>query len=321
MGEHSSVADNRNLRSDARRSPVDCLIIGGGPAGLTAAIYCARFLLSTLVVDAGGGRATSIPRTHNHAGFPGGIPGQKLIDRIAEQAIENGAAIERGRITALRVAGDHFEADMDGEMFRARTVLIATGITDRRPPMPKAIHDEALKTGLIRYCPICDGYEVRDKRIAVIGTGDHGAREATFLRSFSHNVTLVAGAGPHELPAEQRAALESLDVAIVDGPIDELLIEGQSLLVRIGNRKRWFDTAYPALGADIHSDLAVLLGADAREGGCLIVDDHARTNVPGLYAAGDVVLELDQISGAMGQAALAATTIRNDLAEIEHRLR
>jgi thioredoxin reductase (NADPH) len=301
--------------------PIDCLIVGGGPAGLTAAIYCARFLLTTVVLDAGGGRASSIPRTHNHAGFPGGIPGRELIDRIAAQARENGAGIRRGRVTALRKQGDVFVAEHDAGRILARTILLATGITDRRPAMADELHDDALARGLIRYCPICDGFEVRDKTVAVIGTGAHGAREARFLRSYSRCVSLLAPEGPHKLPPDELAELRRLEVELIDGPACDYAMEHGHLALKAKGETLRFEAVYPALGATIHSELAIALGAAARDGGCLIVDDHARTSVSGLYAAGDVVLGLDQISGAMGQAALAATTIRNDLAQQMDRVR
>jgi thioredoxin reductase (NADPH) len=293
--------------------PFDCLIIGGGPAGLTAAIYCARFLLNTIVIDAGGGRARMIPRTHNHAGFPGGIEGRDLVERIAAQAIENGARIERGRVETLIRSDRLFEARSASFSYLAHTVIIATGITDRRPDMPASLHDAAVAASLLRYCPICDGFEMIDKDIAVIGTGTHGAREADFLRSYTGHVLLVAPEGRHDLSSEQRADLKAAGVAVQDGPVSDFAIEGTRLAFTAGAGRILVDACYPALGAEIHSDLATALGAEARDGGCLLVDDHARTSVSGLYAAGDVVLGLDQISGAMGQAALAATTIRNDL--------
>jgi thioredoxin reductase (NADPH) len=301
--------------------PLDCLIIGGGPAGLTAAIYCARFLLTTLVVDAGGGRARMIPRTHNHAGFPGGIAGLELVERIAAQAIENGARIERGLIDTLIGKEGLFEARSGSAAHRARTVIIATGITDKRPAMPDTLHDAAVAASLLRYCPICDGFEMIDKKVAVIGTGEHGAREADFLRSYTRHVLLIAPEGPHQLSREQRSALSAAGVVLIDGPVFDFAIKDNRLRFTAGSLRVDVDACYPALGANIHSDLARKLGADARNGGCLLVDDHARTSVPGLYAAGDVVLGLDQISGAMGQAALAATTIRNDLSAESRRWR
>jgi thioredoxin reductase (NADPH) len=144
--------------------PLDCLVIGGGPAGLTAAIYLARFHLDILVVDGGKSRAATIPCTHNHAGFPDGITGQELIQRMKEQAQRFGAKIVDGFVS--RVHRDErdgpFEAEWGSGKWHARSVLLATGVTNRRPPMDEALHDDALARGLIRYCPICDGYEVTD---------------------------------------------------------------------------------------------------------------------------------------------------------------
>lgn len=216
----SPLADVRVKRQRHRRVPTlmekayDCLIIGGGPAGLTAAIYCARFLLKTLVIDAGGGRARMIPRTHNHAGFPGGIGGRDLVERIAVQAIDNGARIKRGKVETLIRKDRLFEARSRTGMYCARTVIIATGITDRRPAMSSALHDAAVAASLLRYCPICDGFEMVDKTVAVIGTGTHGAREADFLRSYTRHVSLIAPEGRHNLTPDQHFALEAAGIAV-----------------------------------------------------------------------------------------------------------
>lgn len=308
-------------RQPDMEAPLDCVIIGGGPAGLTAAIYCARYLLKTTVIDAGESRASLIPRTHNHAGFPGGIAGSELVERIRVQAIENGAHVRTGRVDMVRRSAEGFEIRYGSETLRAQTLLLATGITDRRPAISDACHDAALAAGAIRYCPICDGYEAIDKQIAVIGTGEHGVREAVFLRAFSKTVSLVAPDGAHMLSEGDRTEAVRLGIALIDGPARNFTLETSGLALDTANGRLSFEAVYPALGAVIHSELAMALGARARGGGCLIVDDHARTSVRGLYAAGDVVLGLDQLSGAMGQAALAATTIRNDLAQQARRLR
>ena len=124
---------------------IDCLIIGGGPAGLTAAIYVARFHLSVRVVDAGDSRAKTIPLTRNHAGFPDGISGVALLERMREQAVLYGAELIAGRVTDLRRGGDGFLATLPDREIAARTVLLATGVTNRRPLMDEALHAEALR--------------------------------------------------------------------------------------------------------------------------------------------------------------------------------
>jgi thioredoxin reductase (NADPH) len=290
----------------------DCLVIGGGPAGLTAAIYLVRFHLSLKLVDAGKSRASWIPRTHNHAGYPGGISGKELIARMKEQAQMYGASIATARVTRLDVVEGGFRAEWGQGSVTARKVLLATGLTNRKPPMDEDLHDEALARGLIRYCPICDGYEVTDKRVGVIGSGSHGVGEAVFIRGFTRDITLIAPDRAHDLAEEDQARLKEYGIKCVDGPCSAVAAHEECIVVDTAEGHHTFDSVYPALGSDVHTELAQQVGAELKDGS-LVVDDHQRTSVPGLYAAGDVVLGLDQISHAMGEGGVAATTIRNDL--------
>ncbi|WP_315764167.1 NAD(P)/FAD-dependent oxidoreductase [Sphingomonas sp. Y38-1Y] len=293
----------------------DTIIVGAGPAGLTAAIYLARFHLRVRVFDCGSSRAALIPRTHNHAGYPGGIAGTELLRRMRDQAAEFGVEVEPCRVTAIEPLDQRFRVACEDREWQARTVLLASGVVNRRPEeMDDDLHDEALQRGLLRYCPICDGYEVTDRRVGVIGTGDHGMREALFLRSYTRDVTLIAPAA-HDLDETCRRKLDDAGIARVEGPCGDYAIAGDQLRVQTAKGSLRFDSVYPALGSIIRSDLAIAAGANATDEGCLEVDSHMRTSVPGLFAAGDVVLGLDQISNAMGQAGVAATTIRNALSE------
>src|ERR1043166_5023106 len=173
---------------------LDCLIVGGGPAGLTAAIYLARFHLDILVVDGGKSRASWIPCTRNLPGFADGIKGTELLERMRDQACRYGAKIRNEFVTRLEQDPETklFTAAWGSGQVTARTVLMATGVTNRRPPMDEKLHDDALARGLVRYCPICDGYEVTDKKVGVIGSDSHGVAEALFIRSYTADVTLIA---------------------------------------------------------------------------------------------------------------------------------
>jgi thioredoxin reductase (NADPH) len=296
---------------------IDCLIIGAGPAGLTAAIYAARFRLSVLVIDAGASRAALIPCTRNHAGFPDGIPGVELLQRMRLQAEKYGATIIAGTVSALARSEDGaFEASGDFATVSAKAVILATGVTNRRPTMADAIHDAALAAGRLRYCPVCDGYEVIGHRVGVIGTGPHGVREALFLRSYTADVTLIAPKGAHDLDPDDRQRLDRQGVACIDGPASDFALADGKIHLRHAREVDAFDAIYPALGSVIHSDLARQLGASLTDEGCIKVDAHQRTSVTHLYAAGDVVIGLDQISHAMGEAGVAATTLRNDLSQM-----
>ncbi|MFL6767205.1 MAG: NAD(P)/FAD-dependent oxidoreductase [Sphingomicrobium sp.] len=303
--------------------PLDCLVIGGGPAGLTAAIYLARFHLDILVVDGGKGRAATIPCTHNHAGYPDGISGKELIGGMREQAQRYGAKIIDGTVSRLERDQQNglFEAEWGSGPWQARSVLLATGVTNRRPPMDEELHDEALANGLIRYCPICDGYEVTDKKVGVLGSGHHGVAEAVFLRSYTADVILIAPDKALNVSAVDRLALEGAGIETVDGPAQAVAIGEGSITVETAEGHFTFDSVYPALGSDVHCQLAKMVGARLGDDGCVGVDAHMRTSVDGVYAAGDLVIGLDQISNAMGQGGIAATTIRNDLAKERPLLR
>ena len=211
--------------------------------------------------------------------------------------------------------GDDFQANCSFGDVRARTVLLATGVINNRPFMPDDLHDKAVARGLLRYCPICNGYEVTDQRVGVIGTGARGTHEALFIRSYTTDVTLVAPDGGHKLSREEASALTEAGVALGNGPARDFSIDGDRLRLKTEIGQLDFATVYPALGSAIRSELAIALGAHASDDGCLVVDDHQRTSVTRLYAAGDVVKGLDQISHAMGEGGVAATTTRNDMAE------
>jgi thioredoxin reductase (NADPH) len=303
--------------------PLDCLVVGAGPAGLTAAIYLARFHLDILVVDSGKGRAATIPCTRNHAGYPDGISGRELIARMKEQAQRYGAKIVDGLVSRLErnEGSELFEAEWGSGPVQARSVLLATGVTNRRPPMDETLHDDALARGLIRYCPICDGYEVTDKKVGVLGSGHHGVAEAVFLRGYTADVTLIAPDKAMNVSAVDRLALEGAGIETVDGPAEAVAIAEGSITVDTAEGHFTFDSVYPALGSDVHCQLAEMVGARLNDDGCVGVDTHMRTSVEGAYAAGDLVIGLDQISNAMGQGGVAATTIRNDLAKKEPLLR
>ena len=293
---------------------LDCLIIGGGPAGLTAAIYLARFHLRVTVVDEGKSRALLIPQSHNLPGFPDGVSGHALLLRMREHARLYGTVMIAGRVENIRQTPEGFVAETRDTTFSARSVLLATGVTNRRPVIDEDTHSEALRRGHLRYCPVCDGYEVSGQNVAVIGCDERAVSECEFLRSFTDRVTLILTAGTG-LDEHLRRRIQRIGAEIRLGPIEAIHLRSSGLEVKAGGGTAVYDAVYPALGSSIHADLAKKLGASATEDGCIEVDRHQRTIVKHLYAAGDVVDGLDQISVCSGQAAIAAVTIRNDLCD------
>jgi thioredoxin reductase (NADPH) len=291
---------------------VDCLVIGGGPAGLTAAIYLARFRRTVVLVDSGSSRAVLIRSTQNYPGFATGISGDRLLEELRAQAARYGAVLEPGTIESLEPAENGFRARLDVRAIAARRVLLATGIVDEKPALPSL--PEFIYHGGVRFCPICDGYEAMDKRIAVVGPLQKAMRKALFLRTYSKHIVLLPLDRDVRLAGDDRAALQKAGIPIPTEPLADLDTTAATIKATMASGTLIeIDILYPAMGATVRSELAVRLGAKANEAGCLIVDEEMRTSVPSLYAAGDVTLELDQISVATGQAAIAATHIHNTL--------
>jgi thioredoxin reductase (NADPH) len=288
---------------------LDCLIIGGGPAGLVAALYLGRYHRRTCVVDAGESRAALIPESHNYPGF-NGIGGPALLLRLAEQARRYGAEFVKGEVSTLRRLSDGvLVARVHGLEIQARFVLLATGLVDECPRIEG--HDQA--STAVRFCPVCDGYEATDKEVAVVGGIESGSKKAIFLRTFTKNVSLFVTddtkPDDHRLDELRRAG-----VRVTGRPERIDRVSGNRIAVIMPNGERQsMDFLYPALGCNVRSELAVALGASSSEVGNLKVDENQRTTADGLYAAGDVVSDLHQLSVAFGHAAIAATSIHNSL--------
>jgi thioredoxin reductase (NADPH) len=292
--------------------PVDCLVVGAGPAGLTAAIYLARFHRTCLVIDSGESRASLIPTSHNYPGFPPGISGPSLLARLREQAECYGARIEPGTVEELHAHSLGFEVRIGERTLHARKVILATGIEDALPDMANA-HD-AIRDGAVRLCAICDGYEVDGDNIAVYGEAECAINHAVFLRTFTDRVTVIAHGEPNA--CDQAMALaEHYGIRLIGDRVDSIrYVAGHGVeLTTCTDETHLFDIVYPSLGSRVRSDLATRLGAKCDESGALIVDTHQQTSIPDLYAIGDVVLGLKQISVATGHAAQSATAVHNGL--------
>lgn len=292
---------------------VDCLIVGAGPAGLTAAIYLARFRRSLALYDAGHSRASYIPRTRNYPGFPDGISGDELLERLRDQAARYGAQVTRGLVRDARREGGLFVATAGDARIEARSMLIATGVVDKEPEMPNL--REAIERGCIRLCAVCDGHEVIGHEVAVFGKAQDSVGHAIFMRTFTTHVTLLVPRGDDPPRDEDREKLRGAGIALQESPVSAMRMDsaGRAAVKLEDGAELVFDTVYPTLGSRVRSELAVALGARCNGEGDIIVDARQKTTVDGLYAAGDVVAALNQLAVAAGHAAVAATAIHNSL--------
>lgn len=281
---------------------------------MTAAIYLARFRRKIALIDSGMSRLANIPVSHNYPGFPDGIQGEELLHKLREQTSRYGTSIVRGTVRRLAQGGDGiFSATLGEQSFRARTVLVATGASDVAPRMARL--SDAIEVGCVRYCPVCDGYEAIDKKVAVLGSGEHGVDEAIFIKHFSSDLAILAFDKRTAFNPRQLARLRAHNIEVIE-ELAALGFEREQKRVAAhlnDGTIRQFDILYSALGLTVNSAVVRNLGALCDDNGQLLVDAHSRTSVRGMYAVGDVVQGLNQISVATGQAAIAATAIHNQL--------
>jgi thioredoxin reductase (NADPH) len=210
-------------------------------------------------------------------------------------------------VSTLRREGDAFSADTSSGTIAARRVLIATGIADKRPDF--SVSDAAVFDDAVRYCPVCDGFEAIDKRIAVYGPPEQASGKARFLRVYSPSVTLIPSCAD---AAATRSA--PCDFELASSPARKFSATARGITVGLQDgRELTFDVLYPALGCHVHSELATAIGAKTDDVGCLVVDNKQQTTVEGVYAAGDVVSDLHQLVIAEAHGAIAATAIHNSL--------
>lgn len=282
----------------------DCVIVGGGPAGLSAATYLSRFRRRVLVVDAGQSRAGIIPRTRNVPGFPDGIPGAALLSLLRDQASRYGAQFRSANVTEITRADVGFRIATDLGRCTTSAILFATGVQNIE--LDFADHDEAVEQGRLRYCPICDGYEVIDKRIAIVGNSVRSDAERDFLRTYSSHIALYA-ADEHAMGSMRADGVRVEEYACA------VRLLADAIVVETATGAHRFDSLYSCLGVRANSALAAQLGVVTDKTGAIKTDAHQCTNIRFAYAAGDIVAALDQIAVGFGHAAIAATAIHNDL--------
>src|SRR5690606_12188962 len=285
---------------------IDVAIVGGGPAGLTAAVYLQRFHRSCLVFDAGESRARWIPESNNCPGFPGGISGDELLRRLRRQANDAEVPFEPVHVENITRDAEGFTLHAGGSTWAARMVMIATGLRDR---LPGEWAEEAIARGALRLCPICDAFEANDRHIGVFGDSADIGSHARFLRTFSARVTALPRDGGGE---GGRAGARAAAAGVQWLGAGELEFDGERCRYRSGAGAVELDTVYSFLGFSTSvptGELAITRTST----GEIAVDRHQQTDIPGLYAIGDIVGGLNQISVAVGQAAAAATHAHGQL--------
>jgi len=288
------------------------VVVGGGPAGLTAALYTTRLGLDTVLVDRGGGRAAMMQETHNVIGITEDVSGMDLLGRALDQVTSYGATHVRDTIeSAERTEDDRFRLAGGDVTVLADRVVLATGFSDGRPDPP------APRTGRgLHYCLHCDAYTFVDAPVYVMGTGNSAAVVAMVMLNFTDEVDVLLNGEEPTWGDEIGEQLRAHPVDVVEPEVtavhndDEGWLEAMSFA---DGTRRSYRGGFAMYGSSYNTDLAIQLGCDLTEDGTVAVDDHGQTSVPGVYAVGDVTPGHNQIPVAMGQGAKAGINLYYDL--------
>lgn len=294
------------------QAPYDAIIIGGGPAGLTCAIFLARYRRRVLVVDEGRPRNHATQGIHGFLGQHGIEPGE-LLERGRAEAREVGAEIRTGRATKVERDGDVFRVSTTAGDVRARRVVLAYGVRDTLPDIPEI---ESYYGITVHHCPDCDGYESRDQRIGVIGWGKSVVGLALKLLQWSDDIVVFTHGQPREWDEEEHSKLLAEQITIKDEKI--VALEGKdgrvaAAVLDTGERvaaQRLFFT----IKVERSTTLAEDLGCEVVEGKSdVVVDEHGKTTVEGVWAIGDLAPGAQLAITSAAEGAVAAIEINKSL--------
>ncbi len=288
----------------------DVIVIGAGPAGLSAALYLARFDRHTALFDTGQGRSTWHQTINNYLGFPGGIETRKLRElgckqledypqvRSFDHKIESLKREKDGTFTAQGQAGE----------WHSRAVILCSGVLDHYPHFDG--WDEYVGRSMF-WCITCDGYGCRNQRVVVIGNTNDAASEALQLQRFDASLTVLTNSETTEISEKFVKRLANARIPLIHDKIDEVIgHDGQfeAIITRDGNLRIELDQLFNQQGATPQTELAEQVGAKLSDNGYIKIDTEQKTNIPGFYAAGDVTrLHSHQVSTAVHEGGMAAS--------------
>ncbi|MFB6220260.1 MAG: NAD(P)/FAD-dependent oxidoreductase [Halolamina sp.] len=288
-------------------------VIGGGPAGLTTALYTTRLGHDTVLIDRGGGRAAMMQDTHNVIGITEETSGNELLATAKEQIESYGADTVRGMVSDIEGSAGEFTLSVGEDSYTAERVVLATGFSDERPdpPLPR--------TGRgLHYCLHCDAYMFVDESVYVMGQGESAAHVAMIMLNFTDEVDLLLRGEDPEWSEETDRQLRAHPVDIVEAEISGMNRDEDGWLESFefeDGSVREYKGGFPMYGSNYNAELADAVGAERTEDGNVAVDDHGRTSVDGVFAVGDLVPGHNQIPVTMGQGAKAGIALHYDLRE------
>lgn len=297
----------------------DCIIVGGGPAGLSAAIYLGRFKRSVLVIDNHHGRSTYPQINEDYLGFPDGIHALKLRQLGQIQAEKFGAKFVKDTAHDIKLIQEQasrlFEIKGTNQLYQAKTVILATGVTDILPVFNEC---EQYFGYSIFWCITCDGYKALNKKIVIIGNNNEAASTTLQFLNYTKDITFVTNCSPEacKVPDHRIKLLDKYNIPVFNHKIKDILGENnqvQKIVLDDGTQIE-ANLIYSMQGSTPKNELALKLGAKVDQVGFIQIDADQRTSVPGIYAAGDITRPYShQIVSAVHEGSIAAQAVNYDL--------
>jgi thioredoxin reductase (NADPH) len=286
-------------------------VVGGGPAGLTTALYTTRLGHDTAVINRGGGRAAMMLDTHNVIGVTEEVSGNEFLATAIDQVESYGADYHRNTVTAIEPTDDGRFRVVAGDVeVLTEHVVLATGFSDKRPrpPLPR--------TGKgLHYCLHCDSYMFVDRPVYVMGSGTSAAKVAMIMLNFTPDVDLLLRGEEPEWSEETQKQLDAHPIDVIAEEI-ESMEKGEDgwleAFVFEDGTRREYRGGFPMYGSEYNTGLAESLGCALNDDGTIAVDDHGKTSTEGVWAVGDVTPGHNQIPTAMGEGARAGISIHYD---------
>lgn len=298
------------------KNQIDCIIIGGGIAGLQAAIQLSRYHHTIYVIDSGEGRSTLAKAYSNILGFPNGISGEQFRVIGQEQAEKNGVIFVHDQVIHISKNEQHFVMETKNQKnYTATTIFLSTGVKDYFPSIK---HFRTCLGSSIYICPDCDGYEIQNKQTIVFGNGDTGAHMAIALTYWTNQLIYINHL-KSEIKPELRLKLQESQITYIEEEVKEVLLNSEGEIAGaklVSGKNIAADKGFSAFsGKKINNDLAKQLQVtlDEKTEHIIVNPRTKETNIPGAWAGGDVTLHSEQVTVAMGDGMQAAIWIHKYL--------
>ncbi|MEF8976993.1 MAG: NAD(P)/FAD-dependent oxidoreductase [Halapricum sp.] len=288
---------------------IDVAIIGGGPAGSSAAVYTARADQETIIFDKGDGTTENVDYMENVYGFPDGATGPELVEVGQEQATKFGAEIVEEEVVRVAEENDGYLIETEADEYKAQGIILATGASYESPAIP---HVDDYEGKGVSYCVECDAFFYKDSPVAIVGAGNYAAKEAMMMLDYTDDIRVLTNGNDLEMDEALQEQLQEAGIEIITEPVDHIvgdeMVEGVELddgdVIEI-------EGLFVALGAAGGADIADMLGIP-RDGSYLDVDEDQYTGVENVYAAGDLTGGQRQVNVSIGEGTTAAINLLED---------